>query len=93
MTTRSGKNYKAMSDREETVEHTAGDQGASILETAASHGTLQPSREPVGVEEMLRVMIEDRKRREEEIADERRRQREKSKQRMAEMREQVQMLQ
>ena len=64
-----------MSDREETVEHTAGNQGASIPETAASHGTPQPSREPVGVEEMLRIMIEDRKRREEEIADERRRQR------------------
>ena len=90
MTTRSGKNYTAMSDREETAVHTAGDQEAAA---GVSRGTPLPSREPVSVEEMLRVMIEDRKRREEEIADERLRQREENERRMAEMREQVQMLQ
>ena len=90
MTTRSGKNYTAMSDREETAVHTAGDQEAA---TGVSRGTPLPSREPVSVEEMLRVMIEDRKRREEEIADERLRQREENERCMAEMWEQVQMLQ
>ena len=70
MITRSGRSYKTMSDRKETMEHTTGDQEVSIPDTTASHKTPQPSREPVGVEEILHVIIEGRKCCEEEIPNE-----------------------
>ena len=56
-------------------------------------GPPPPICEPASVEEMLHVMIEDRKCREEEITDEHLHQWEESERRMAEMREHVQILQ
>ena len=79
----------------------AGDQGTSVTKQPQhSQGVPHHGRGPASVEDMLRLMIEDRTRREEELAEERRRryeefeeegrrQREENEKRMAEMQEQM----
>ena len=72
MTTRSGRNYKAMSTREAATPFAAGNQGTSVTEQPQhSHGAPHQGRGPASVEDILRLMIKDRTRREEEFAEER----------------------
>ena len=98
MTTRSGATYKAMEDRGTHAE------GGPTESQRTTGGTLP---ELASITEMVRVMIEDRERREREIADDRERrdreiaeerkrsdaQREESECRIAEMNRQMERLQ
>lgn len=95
MTTRSGRAYKrlSMSDLEDATEvapESTGDRGGASEEQGSSGGS--PRRETSEMTTLIQMLIEDRRRREAEVAEDRERREREMEQRVEEMREQVETM-